>query len=79
MGFFSQFENYFVHVQCTYKVTSAASMCKHHRVVTDQHIFAQISQSFMNCVKHAYALELMRVGGGHGCWDGDDMFTSHPF
>ena len=54
-------------------------MCMHHRVVTDQHIFAQISQSFMNCVKHAYALELMRVGGGHGCWDGDDMFTSHPF
>ena len=29
--------NYFLH---TYKVTSAASICMHHPVVTDQHIFA---------------------------------------
>ena len=37
-----------------------------------------ISKSCMNCVMHAYALELMRVGGGHGCWDGDDMLPAIP-
>ena len=32
MGFFSQYEK-----KHMYKVTSAASICMHHRVVTDQH------------------------------------------
>ena len=39
MGFFSKCErkhNY------SYKVTSAASIYMHHKVVTDQHIFARI-------------------------------------
>ena len=39
MGSFIQCER--KHCTCTYKVTSAASICMHHKVVTDQHIFAQ--------------------------------------
>ena len=38
-GFFSQCEK--KHCTWTYKVTSAASICMHHRVVNDQHIFAR--------------------------------------
>ena len=46
MGFFSQCERKLL-CTCTYKVTSAASICMHHNVVTDQHIFKSCMNGVM--------------------------------
>ena len=63
----------------TYKVTSAASICMHHRAVTDQHIFAPISKSCMNGVMVVcaciYTLGVQRANGSD---PNSDILSERP-